>query len=574
MTRRPRRSAVAALGAAMALTLSASGASLAQEAAPDLTSDITEYPNYGGSVDCEAGMFNGLPYTGNLQSITAPDAGTVVFTLCNPDVAFLPKIAFSALGIDDADYLIEHMADGSILDQPNGTGPYKLEQWDRGNRMVMTAFEDYWNDERMARTPTFELRWSAEAAQRFTELLSGAVDGIDNPGADDMPAIEADGNLTLLPREGLNTFYLGMNSTYEPWTDVNVRKAIAMGIDRQRIVDNFYPPGSETASHFTPCSLLGACGGDSWYEFDPEGAKALLAEAGYPDGFSTKLQFRDAVRPYLPDPPVIAQEIQAQLKQNLNIDAEIELMESATFLDSNEAGTLEGIFLLGWGADYPDTDNFLNYHFGPGVGKKFGGTSPELIDAIRRGGQTSDPAEREAAYAEANDLIKEQVPAAIIAHGGNGTAWKSDVDGAHSSPLTTEIFSVMQAGDRETLVFMQNSEPLSIYCGDETDGETLRACEQIKESLYGYEIGGGTPVPALAKECVSNDELTVWTCTLQEGVTFHNGATLDASDVIVSLAAQWDLDSPQHVGRDGQFGYWPSMIGGAFLNTPPEEPAE
>jgi len=562
---------MAAFGASIALALSISGTGLAQEAAPELTSDITSYPNYGGEVDCEAQTFNGLPYTGNLKSIEAPDPMTVVFTFCNPDVAFLPKIAFAVLGIDDADYLIEHMGDGSILSEPNGTGPYKLEQWDRGNRMVMSPFEDYWNDERMARTPTFELRWSAESAQRLTELLSGAVDGIDNPGRDDMPTIESDGSLTLYPREGLNTFYLGMNNQFEPWSDVRVRQAIAMGIDRQRIVDNFYPPGSETASHFTPCALLGGCAGDSWYEFDPEGAKALLAEAGYPDGFSTSLQLRDAVRPYLPDPPVIAQEIQAQLKANLNIDAEIELMESGAFLDANEAGQLDGLFLLGWGADFPDTDNFLNYHFGPGVGKKFGGTSPELIEAIRQGGQTADPAEREAAYAEANRLIKEQVPVAIIAHGGNAAAFKADIDGAHSSPLTTEIFSVMQPADRDTLVFMQNGEPLSLYCGDETDGETLRACEQIKESLYAYEIGGGEPEPALAKECVTNDDLTVWTCTLQEGVTFHDGATLDASDVIVSMAAQWDLSSPQHVGRDGQFGYWPSMIGGAFLNTPPAE---
>ena len=79
MTRRPRRSTFVALGAAMALTASLAGSSLAQEAAPDLTSDITEYPNYGGEVDCEAGTFNGLPYDGNLKSITAPDAGTVVF---------------------------------------------------------------------------------------------------------------------------------------------------------------------------------------------------------------------------------------------------------------------------------------------------------------------------------------------------------------------------------------------------------------------------------------------------------------------------------------------------------------
>lgn len=565
---------MAAFGAAMALTLSLGGAGLAQEAAPELTSDITVYPNYAGGIECEAGqtdppVFNGAEYRGNLKSIEAPDPLTVVFSFCNPNVAFLPQIAFAALAIDDADYLIEHMADGSILDEPNGTGPYKVARWDKGERIVYEAFEDYWNDERKARTPIAEMRWSAEAAQRFTELRSGTVDGIDNPSADDFPAIEADENLTLFPRAGENVLYIGMNNQFEPWNDVRVRQAIAMGIDRDRIVDNFYPPGSEVASHFTPCGYAFACGGDAWYEFDPEGAKALLAEAGYPDGFETKIQYRPEVRGYLPDPPVIAQEIQAQLKANLNIDAQIDQQESGAFLDANESGSLEGLYLLGWGADFPDTSNFLDYHFGPGVGVKFGGTSQELIDTITAGGQTSDPAEREAAYAEANRLIKEQVPAAIIAHGGNAAAFQSDVDGAHSSPLTTEIFSVMQPEGRDTVVFMQNGEPLSLYCGDETDGESLRACEQVKESLYAYEVGGAEPIPGLAKECTANEDLTVWTCTLQDGVTFHNGATLDSSDVIVSMAAQWDIASPQHIGRDGQFGYWPGMIGQAFLNVPP-----
>ena len=83
----------------------------------------------------------------------------------------------------------------------------------------------------------------------------------------------------------------------------------------------------------------------------------------------------------------------------------------------------------------------------------------------------------------------------IIAHGASGTAFKADVEGAHSSPLGTEIFAAMKAADRDTLVWMQNAEPLSLYCADETDGETLRACEQVFESLYAYKLGGTEAVP-------------------------------------------------------------------------------
>jgi ABC-type transport system substrate-binding protein len=436
--------------------------------------------------------------------------------------------------------------------------------------MTFVANDAYWGEK--AATPNLEFRWSDQSAQRLVELQSGAVDGIDNPGKDDMAAIEGDSALALYPREGLNTFYIGMNNSFAPWDNDKVRMAIAMGIDRQLLVDAFYPPGSTVASHFTPCAIPFGCEGTlDLPAFDPEAAKALLAEAGYPDGFDTKLQYRAAVRGYLPDPPTIAQEIASQLEANLGIRVTIEEQESGTFLDNNAAGNLDGLYLLGWGADYPDTSNFLDYHFGQGAGEKFGTLDPALTAAIIRGGQSSDDAERAAAYGEANDLIATTVPAVVVAHGGSATAFKADVEGAHSSPLSNEQFSVMKAGDRETLSWMQNAEPLSIYCADETDGETLRACEQVKESLYAYEVGSTGTVPALATGCTANEDLTVWTCTLREGVTFHDGSTLDASDVILSYAAQWDMASPLHVGRTGAFDYWPALVGGGFLNQPPAE---
>ena len=76
-----------------------------------------------------------------------------------------------------------------------------------------------------------------------------------------------------------------------------------------------------------------------------------------------------------------------------------------------------------------------------------------------------------------------------VAHGGSATAFLAACEGAHSSPLGNENMSVMTCGT-DILVWMQNAEPISLYCADETDGESLRACEQINESLLAYEIGG------------------------------------------------------------------------------------
>jgi peptide/nickel transport system substrate-binding protein len=158
-----------------------------------------------------------------------------------------------------------------------------------------------------------------------------------------------------------------------------------------------------------------------------------------------------------------------------------------------------------------------------------------------------------------------------VAHGGSAVAYRADVDGAHASPLGNEHFASMTPGDRTQFVWMQNAEPPGLYCADESDGEALRVCEQMMEALYSYEIAGTAAEPALAEVCEPNEELTVWTCTLREGVTFHDGATLDANDVVMTYAVQWDAEHPLHKGRDNSFTYFPGLFGG-FLNPPPPAP--
>ena len=188
-------------------------------------------------------------------------------------------------------------------------------------------------------------------------------------------------------------FYMGMTNTFKPWDDVRVRQAVAMGIDRQRILDTFYPVGSEVATYFTPCSVPNGCVGEPWYDFDPVAAKALLADAGFADGFKTKLYYRDVVRSYLPQVNQVAEEIQSQLKTNLGIDAEIVKMESGTFLDESAAGNLDGIHLLGWNGDYPSVTNFLDYHFGQSQAQ-FGTPYPEIYENLVAGAQMADPESR------------------------------------------------------------------------------------------------------------------------------------------------------------------------------------
>jgi peptide/nickel transport system substrate-binding protein len=517
-------------------------------------------PLFISAPDCE--------YGGSLKSIEAVDDLTIKFTMCKPDPLFLEKIAHPAFAIHSSEYLNQTGGGGkgsALLEKPIGTGPYKVSEWSRDKELIFKENSDYWNSEEAAKTPTLIFRWNPDPAQRLLDLQAGIADGIDNPDFYDYSKIIADGNLLLITRSALKVYYLGINNTSSPFDTESIRQAVAIAIDRQRIVENFFPPGYEVASHFTPCSILNGCEGEPWYEFEPSRAKELLSEAGFPDGFPTVLAYYESN----PESSGMAQDIKAQLKENLNIDVTISAMEASALLDAANSGTLPGLHLLGWGADYPDITNFLDFHFGAGASAQFGEKFDDIIEALTQGAALVDDEARKSFYETANNAIKQHVPMIPIAHGGSGVAFKAVIEGAHASPLGNEVFSVMSVPGQDTLVWVQIAEPNSLYCADETDVESLRACQQVFESLYKYEVGGASSLPNLAKVCKPNEDLTVWTCTLNEGVLFHDGSALDANDVVMSYLVQWDASHPLHKGNTGAFTYF-NALWGPSLNAPAE----
>jgi ABC-type transport system substrate-binding protein len=502
-------------------------------------------PDFEGKV-LDAG---GCDYGGKVEKITAVDEFTVEFDLCAPDPAFLAKIAFSVFGIQPEEHL--EATGGAPLRNPVGTGPYSLVEWVAGDSVVYERNDAYYGDP--APHQTAVLRWATEGAQRLLELQSGNVDGITFPSTDDYPVIEGDPNLALVNKPEPNILYVAMTNTFAPFDDPNVRKAMAVGIDRQRLVDTFYPAGSEVATHFTPCSVQHGCEGEAWYDFDVDAAKAFLAEAGLADGFDTTIYYRDVFRGYLPEPGAVAVDLQTQLKDNLNINAEIVVMESGAFIEESQAGNLEGIYLLGWTGDYPHITNFLDFHF-TANNPQFGVNDPSYTEPLLEASKLSDPVAAAPLYAEANTAIKEFVPMVPIVHSTTAFAFSAAVDGAYAPPWGQVLFHNMDNGE-DTFVFMQGNEPISLYCADESDGESLRGCNQVVEALYGYDQTGNVQ-PQLATECTPNDDLSVWTCSLRQGVVFHDGTTFDSNDVVVSWTAGLDAASPIHVGNTGAWTYY------------------
>ncbi len=510
------------------------------------------------------------PYTGELKRISATDADTVVFELCGPDVAFLSKIASPAFGINDAGWLASHIDPATsdpqaIVDQVNGTGPYRLESWTHGSEVSLARNDGYWGDK--AANERLIARWYDNAGQRIAELQNASVDGVDDIDPTAVQAVVDDTDLKLAPRAALNVFYVGFTDTFAPFDSELVRRAIATGIDRQRIVDTYFPPGSELATHYTPCAIPHGCEGEGWYEYDPTLAKEMLASAGFPDGFDTKIQYSTTATEYLPDPTGVATELKNQLLANLGIRAELEVVPDDTFFADAAAGKVDGIHLLGQSVTYPDAGAFLEVRFGSGASPEFGTVSDDLGAALAAGRATVSNGKRDAAYAKVNDAIRSHIPLIPIARGATNAAYRADVQGAATSPLGLERFAAMVPGDRRQLVWLTSAEPGGLYCADETDSVSALLCTQLSEGLYGYDPTSAATVPVLAKGCEPDADLLVWTCTLRKGVRFHDGSALDASDVVLSFAVQWDIEHPLHLGHDGSFAAFTSRFGG-FLNPP------
>lgn len=509
-------------------------------------------------------------YHGTLQRVRALDERTVQFRLCAPDIAFPTRLALAALAVNDTAWLqsrIDPAREGeqAIVSEVNGTGPYRLDRWERGGSLELVRNDAYWGEP--AGGERVIIRSQENAQTRLAELLAGSVDGTEDLGPDALETIESDVILQAVGRPGLNVFYVGFTNTFAPFDNIRVRRAIALGIDRERLVRDLYPAGSLVASHFTPCAIPDGCAGNPWYEFDLPAARQLLADAGFPEGFVTTIQYRDVPRPYLPDPTAVATALQAQLSEHLGIQAELVVVPEDAFLAMVDEGRADGIHLLGRSMSVPDPANVLEPHFGLAASREFGTPIDGLADLLATGSATADPASRTAAYTDANDLIRANVPLVPIAHAGSLTGYRADVEGAVGSPVGRERFAAMLPGDRRQLVWLAAERLEGLYCADETSAVAALACSQLSEGLYGFVDGSAAVQPLLAETCVPAADLMIWECTLRPGVTFHDGAVLDANDVVLSFATQWDADHPLHRGREGRFQAFIDAFGG-LLNPP------
>ena len=490
--------------------------------------------------------------TNGLKRILAIDERTVQFDLCAPDPAFLEKVSLAPFSINDSGHLVTATANDTINENPIGTGPYYLQNWANGSQMVLKRFNDYWGEK--AKTETLVFNWQPEAGGRLIGLQAGTSDFVSNISPDDVAVAAADPNLKIYSRPPATAAYVIMNNSFKPFDDVRVRQAIGLALDHARLTSNFYPVGSLPASYLVPCVIKHGCAGSEWPARNVAEAKRLLAEAGFPNGFSTTITLADAVTSWLPLPQQTATDVQSQLAE-IGVDAKIVVLEKTTFKTMRREGKLSGLLLDGFIADFLDPSNFLKWLF-VDVPARFGVIDRAISDPINAAVLTTADKERERLYGEANDAIRALVPLVPLVQVSSVAASRSDVQGFTSSALEYELAAPVTAGNRTSMVWTLADDLSGLWCSDSGgDIDAAKICIQLFEGLYGVNGEDATPQPLLATGCtVSADNLS-WACKLRPNVHFHNGAALDAGDVLDSFVAQWDCASPLHRSMPGAFAY-------------------
>ena len=522
---------------------------------PQPTVPSVAYPLTLAAPDCS--------YGGEFKSIVAQDANTVVFNLCYSDAAFPQKAAFSSEEILPKAVLDATGGDSAKIGaKPVGSGPFMLKEWVKGDHLTFVPNPNYWDA--ASTIKTMVMKWSAQPAQRLLELKSGNVDAIELVGPEDFDTVKKDSTLSFFPIVATNTMYFGMNNTKPPFDKEAVRQAFAMAIDKQRIVKNFYPAGSSVADQFVyPLLKPGFTDGLQWYPYDQAKAKQMLTDAGFDFSQTIPFSFRTNSRGYVPNPSQVAEDVQAQLAQ-IGVKIQLDVQESGTLLGNSGKGNLT-FFLLGWGEDYPDATDWFDYHFGAS-GLSFGKPYDDLVAAIKSGGQQIDPANRQKYYDIANNLIMQHAPVIPVAHGASGDAFKATVKNVKVSPYNINFSQQTNTADQ--LVWLQTGEPISLWCGDETDGETIFACMNIYEPLLRYKYGTTQSEPAMATGFDANADLTQYTFHLRPNVKWSDGSPFSAVDVFATYTAQWDYKNPNHKGNTTTFEYFGTLFG-AVLNQPP-----
>ncbi len=347
--------------------------------------------------------------TDTLEGVHVTDDLHFEITLEEPFAGFLSVLATPTCCIMSKANLEEAGDDfGQVPEKTIGSGPYMVTEWIRNDSLTLVRNPKYWGEPASAAEVHYKVY--PEAASLNMAFQNGDVDILDCEFLDTAiveSVYETAYADQMVNVNRLGTYYLSLNMGVEPMTDVKVRKAMQMAIDRQSILDSIFGGNGVLVDGIYPAGAIGFSeDNQGWLQYDPEGAKALLAEAGYPDGFDVELSVDSGSSQNRQN---IYQIVQQNL-QDVGINANIVNYDKSSWLAKRTSGEIP-IYTSTWTLDYNDPSNIIDVFFSSAEGSKIRSINyqdQEIMTRVADAKKILDENERLAEYAALEKKIVEE----------------------------------------------------------------------------------------------------------------------------------------------------------------------
>ena len=368
---------------------------------------------------------------GAMTEVEVVDDHTAVLHFSSPQPALLYNLAIYPAFIASPTAIADNPE--GMMEHPVGTGPFKFVRWEKNNFIELERNDEYWGE--VPKVERVVVRVIPENDVRLLALQKGEIHLTDDVPFNRIADLQAGGTVEVQTVGSIGFSATYMNMEREAMKDVRVRKAIQMAINRERIFRvGFFGQGI-AADQPMPPGEVGHSESITKYAYDPEAAKALLAEAGYPNGLSIEFLGFSNPRPFLPAPTDTIAMIQADLAA-VGVKANVSMATWADWISRRRAGDFD-LSIGGWTSSTVDPEGVIYALFH----SRFVGADnfvrmaiPEMDKILEEAIATTDEERRADLYVQAADMITEEAPVVFLAHPVFSLGVNSQVKGVFRNP--------------------------------------------------------------------------------------------------------------------------------------------
>ncbi|MET3292524.1 UNVERIFIED_CONTAM: peptide/nickel transport system substrate-binding protein [Brevibacillus sp. OAP136] len=385
----------------------------------------------------------GPPEDRFLKEVKAVDPYKVQFLFRKPLASFIQSLAIIPFGIASPTAIKEKKE--KFKEEPVGTGPFVFKEWKHNDFIKVEKNPTYWNKD-YPKLNQVIFRMIPDKSSLVTALQAGEIDLFEGYSVQEMGAVEADSEFQLVSKPPNNAEFIGFNTKKKPFNDPRVRIALNYAVNKKQLKETFYATRDDIhpAINPLPRGMLGYNEDIQDYDYDPQKAKALLREAGYPNGIEQELVFYTIPIGLAEDQGVkIAEVIQAEFAK-IGVKVKIETPELATYLADIEAGKPD-MFVMTWGGDNGDPDNFLYTVFTMSDSFMFY-NNPEYKQLLQKAREATVREKRIELYKQAQVILKKDAPIIPLFESGLEVIAKRNMKGyiplpnRYSDPFTAVYF--------------------------------------------------------------------------------------------------------------------------------------